>query len=274
MIKKRPVGVNALGVGAVALVLGAVSFAVMPSALAATSAGPDRTAAAAKATAQPPGPVVIRDAKAPRAYRFAVAVPDGGRLRPVESTGIRDRNKLTREIVVEDASGSQVGGFDQASALDAAGKLVPTSYRIEGTTLVQTVEFGRSTAFPVVIEPTYNAVGSTGAAAPTFGAMAVGVVTVPSNYVYNPSLGWPHDYCTSAPDEFYTPWGPNADFRGPCARHDMCYEAGSNRYGCDDRLWSDMVANCEYAYPPDWKLRTQCKNTAWIYWGAVTAYGH
>jgi hypothetical protein len=271
MTRKRSNGVKVLGVGSIALVLGAVSFVLIPSALASPSAGPARSSAGAGATAQPPGKVLIPSANAPHGYRFAAAVPDGGRLRPVETTG--NRSRLTGDILVEDAAGSPIGAFDSASALDAAGKPVPTSYRIEGTTLVQTVEFNRSTAFPVVIEPTYNTVGSTGNAAYAIGLMAVGIVGVPGNYVYNPSLGSLHDYCTSSPDEFYARSGQNADFRGPCARHDLCYEARRGKSGCDDTLWNDMVRNCDYAYAPGSGNRSSCRNTAWLYWGAVTAFG-
>ena len=50
-----------------------------------------------------------------------------------------------------------------------------------------------------------------------------GGVEVPDGYIYNPKLGSLHDYCTKSPDQFPAP-GVNADFKGACAIHDMCYE--------------------------------------------------
>ena len=42
-------------------------------------------------------------------------------------------------------------------------------------------------------------------------------VAVPARYEYNPRQGSLHDYCTHAPDSW-----DRADFRGPCANHDLC----------------------------------------------------
>ena len=97
------------------------------------------------------------------------------------------------------------------------------------------------------------------------------VVGVPAEYVYDPALGALHDYCTSSPDEFPAPAADNADFRGPCARHDICYGNGSDQFACDNSLWSDMVTNCEYQYAWYNPLRAACIDTANIYWVAVVA---
>lgn len=96
-------------------------------------------------------------------------------------------------------------------------------------------------------------------------------VTVPSNYVYNPRLGTLHDYCTKSPDEFPNPVGKNANFRGPCARHDMCLEARRPTQGCHNALWANLVSNCNYTYGALNPIRGQCHRTAHIYWVAVTA---
>jgi hypothetical protein len=96
-------------------------------------------------------------------------------------------------------------------------------------------------------------------------------VTVPSSYVYNPKLGPRHDYCTLAPDEFPAPLAPNADFRGPCARHDLCYDSKSSKKSCDKRLRKNMYRNCEHYYGKYNPLRASCKATALVYWAAVTA---
>lgn len=103
-------------------------------------------------------------------------------------------------------------------------------------------------------------------------AFADSKVTVPSNYVYNPGLGSLHDYCTSSPDEFPAPFAVNADFRGPCARHDLCYGSMTDKKVCDANLWKDMVTNCKYYYSWRHPLRYECIKTANVYWGAVVAH--
>jgi hypothetical protein len=102
-------------------------------------------------------------------------------------------------------------------------------------------------------------------------AFAATKVTVPSNYIYNPKLGSLHDYCTSSPDEFPNPIGANADFRGPCARHDLCYGSSTDKKVCDANLLRDMRTNCEYYYSWYNPVRQSCYNTAYIYFLAVVA---
>lgn len=41
-------------------------------------------------------------------------------------------------------------------AKDATGRPVPTSYRLEGDSLIQVVSFSATTAFPVVADPWWN----------------------------------------------------------------------------------------------------------------------
>lgn len=99
-------------------------------------------------------------------------------------------------------------------------------------------------------------------------------VGIPSNYVYNPKRGSLHDYCTKSPDEFPNPVGKNANFRGPCARHDMCLEARKPSQGCNNALWSNMVSNCNYTYGVLSPVRAACHKTAHVYWVAVTINTH
>ena len=94
-------------------------------------------------------------------------------------------------------------------------------------------------------------------------------VTVPKKYVYKPKLGRRHDYCTDSPDEFPAPGAPNASFRGPCARHDMCYDAKKKKSTCDKALKADMYTNCEYWYGTWNPLRYACKSTALLYYAVV-----
>jgi hypothetical protein len=98
-------------------------------------------------------------------------------------------------------------------------------------------------------------------------------VTVPSNYVYDPKLGPRHDYCTDAPDEFPAPRAANADFRGPCARHDLCYDGSASKKSCDKALRRNMFRNCEHYYGKYAPLRAACKVAALTYWAAVVATG-
>ena len=246
-------------VRAVRLVITGAAVGAMAGAIGLSPAGP----ASAAAAMLDPDLVVIEDAGAAHVYRFPVPVPEGGRL--VALPGEPDADRLTGEILVVDATGTPVGAYDEAWALDAAGRFVPTSYRIEsGDTLVQTIELGAATAFPVLIDPTYAPIGRGGG-----GFAPAGFVSVPAHYVYNPALGALHDYCTASPDEFPNPFGANADFRGPCARHDLCYAGSTSEFTCDNRLYSDMVENCEFYYAWYNPVRAACFDTAAIYWAAV-----
>jgi hypothetical protein len=105
----------------------------------------------------------------------------------------------------------------------------------------------------------------------TLGAAASDFVSVPSGYVYNPSLGGRHDYCTNSPDEFPAPIGKNAKFQGPCARHDMCYDSSTDKKVCDLRLARDMRTNCAHAYGVLNPNRAACYATANLYLAAVVA---
>lgn len=98
-------------------------------------------------------------------------------------------------------------------------------------------------------------------------------VTVPVDYVYDPDClrmqpgdvcerlsGYPprHDYCTGVPNHYPVIGisGRQADFRGPCARHDMCYDSYPNsapdykkssgkRDICDPVFRQELDLNCE-----------------------------
>lgn len=122
-------------------------------------------------------------------------------------------------------------------------------------------------------------------------------ITVPAAYVYDPDCTrMPpgescdryrprHDYCTSSPDSFWG--GPNrvVDFRGPCARHDMCYSfnfnsppvyaKSSGKFLCDGTFHDHLRQNCAaelggvlYA-----AQRTACYAVALAYFDAVFVGG-
>jgi hypothetical protein len=95
----------------------------------------------------------IKKATAHREYQFPVDVPAGGRL--VSAAELLGADFDTGEIFVADAAGALVGGFERPWARDANGAPVPTSYRIEGNTVVQTIDFTARSAFPVVADPSF-----------------------------------------------------------------------------------------------------------------------
>ena len=220
-----------------------------------------------------PEKVIIPEASAPNSYRFDIPLPKNGDL-----VALDEARGPSAGVLVQSASGRLLGAFDQAWAQDAAGTPLATTYRIDGDTLVQDVTFTETTVFPVVLDPIYNPIdaapGNSGQSRTEIdehgNVVILGYVGVPSNYVYNPSLGSLHDYCTSSPDEFPNPVGSNADFRGPCARHDLCYGGGViSKFTCDNNLYSDMRANCDYWYAWYNPARAACHTTAEIYWAAV-----
>ena len=86
--------------------------------------------------------VIIDDATDPTEYRFDGAIPDGHAAR-IESDG---------SVSITDTLGNPAGGWAQPWAIDAAGAAVATSFRIDGTTLVQTVDHAGAT-YPVLADP-------------------------------------------------------------------------------------------------------------------------
>ena len=238
---------------------------LVPSAAQAAPAAP-----AAPAASADPGKLVLPAGSGSEQFRFTVPVPAGGSLRPADAT--ESAQLVTSEVLVVDAAGTVVGAYDSAAAIDSAGQLQATHYSVEGSTLVQTVTFSASTAFPVAIDPAYSPAGRQPVTAPPAGGFSTAAyVGIPSNYVYNPSLGTLHDYCSYSPDEFTSPVGANANFRGPCARHDLCYAGTTSEFTCDNRLRADMRSNCEYTYAWYNPTRALCYDTANIYWAAVVA---
>lgn len=107
-----------------------------------------------------------------------------------------------------------------------------------------------------------------------------GGVPIPSRYNYDPDAGSLRDYCTKSPDYFYvTGNSPNADFRGPCARHDICYfdvdnsGGGSARYAdCNRNLKNDLLTVCGNVYSNRYSLRKECELTARTYYEAVVSF--
>ena len=102
-----------------------------------------------------------------------------------------------------------------------------------------------------------------------------GGVEVPDGYIYNPKLGSLHDYCTKSPDQFPAP-GVNADFKGACAIHDMCYEKNdgnaSGMRNCDSNFRNNLITVCENVYTSGVDPRRgKCIDVAHVYYEAVVA---
>lgn len=106
-------------------------------------------------------------------------------------------------------------------------------------------------------------------------------VGIPKGYRYCPKTCTPtrlHDYCSLSPDSFL-----NANFRGPCAKHDMridqirkqplsLYLKRSKRSDADWVLQSNLSQNCKNAYYKSYHAinRSTCLNVASRYWVGVT----
>lgn len=87
--------------------------------------------------------IQIESSDAPREYRFPLSLPVGG-----EAVLFDDGS-----VALTDESGTAVGGFRAPWAIGANGNAIPTSFRVEGDELIQTIEFDSSPAFPVIADP-------------------------------------------------------------------------------------------------------------------------
>lgn len=92
---------------------------------------------------------VIKNANGSREQRTPVTLPAGA---------VAEKNEDGEVVVYREAGEDAeiIGTFSAPWARDANGKAVPTSYRLEGNTLVQSLAFDSTTAFPVVADPWWN----------------------------------------------------------------------------------------------------------------------
>ncbi|MFH8753935.1 hypothetical protein ACH4GK_41825 [Streptomyces rimosus] len=81
---------------------------------------------------------VLKDATAPREQSYDIGLPASARLVKLDNGAVAAIAK----------GGAFLGGFATPWAKDANGNPVPTSFRVDGTTLVQSVRTTDSTAFP------------------------------------------------------------------------------------------------------------------------------
>jgi Prokaryotic phospholipase A2 len=204
------------------------------------------------------------------------------------------------ELVTGSDGSIQVNGESKNSgvlsdpfAIDANGTRVPSVYKVEGLTVSQSISVDSKTAYPVTLAPALVRTSESDDGAivaayhdfltelpklsqPESGVQARSVgVGIPSNYVYNTKHARVelHDYCTLSPDEWF-----NANFRGACAKHDMCIEGNLGktkavqktlRAGCDKGLATNLASSCTMAYTPGLK-RTTCTSVAATYYAVVS----
>ena len=105
-----------------------------------------------------------------------------------------------------------------------------------------------------------------------------GPVGIPSWHKYCPNSCTPkalHDYCTWSPD-----WHLKADFRGPCAYHDlgidslrkMSISLDAKRYQrglIDNRFQRNLHTNCNYYNSYSFTARASCRGVANLYYEVV-----
>jgi Ca2+-binding RTX toxin-like protein len=96
---------------------------------------------------------IIGSSDAPSEYRYPLTLPAEAHLE-LESNG---------GVAIMAADGAYLGGVMPPWAKDAVGSLVPTSYRIEGATIVQMVDLsGAAITYPVIADPTWGSCPTTG----------------------------------------------------------------------------------------------------------------
>ena len=114
-----------------------------------TGGAPDVAVAAQADTTGAREAVTITGPNAPTTYAFPFTVPAGASLVPDANGdgGYTLQSTPSKGVTV------QYGTIGAPWAKDANGNPVPTSYSVSGDTLIQTVDFTSSTAFPVVADP-------------------------------------------------------------------------------------------------------------------------
>lgn len=111
-------------------------------------------------------------------------------------------------------------------------------------------------------------------------------VTVPSNYRYCPNSCRPkarHDYCTSPAVNFWTTRRGTADFRGPCARHDLMIDRvakkrislqskRAQRSQGDLQFRGNLQQNCRHGFykRSQTSSKLSCFAVSGTYWAAVS----
>lgn len=108
----------------------------------------------------------IKDSSAPKEYRFELDLPKGHKvIKSADYFGDAPGNELdTEEVFIVDENNIIQSVFGKAWAVDANGVDIPTHYEVVGNTLIQIVDFNDNTAFPVLADPDWVAIGACSAA--------------------------------------------------------------------------------------------------------------
>lgn len=89
--------------------------------------------------------IEIPDMQSPTEFDFTIDAPPGSTL----------EKQVDGSIFILDGSGLPTALIDVPWAVDADGVAVPTSFRVAGNTVTQTIETSSDTAFPVVADPDF-----------------------------------------------------------------------------------------------------------------------
>ncbi|MFJ3389403.1 hypothetical protein [Lysinibacillus sp. NPDC086135] len=110
--------------------------------------------------------VNIKDSSAPKEYKFELDIPEGHKvISSADYFGDVPGSELdTEEVFIVDENNIVQSVFGKAWAVDANGADVPTNYEVVDNTLIQTVNFNENTAFPVLADPDWVAIGACSAA--------------------------------------------------------------------------------------------------------------
>lgn len=87
--------------------------------------------------------ITIDSAAAATEYRFPLNLPQGSSA-AIQSDG---------SVSIKDSTGLFLGGYSAPWAIDADGTTIPSTFTVEGNTLIQQVEFTTTTSFPVTADP-------------------------------------------------------------------------------------------------------------------------
>ena len=87
--------------------------------------------------------IEIEGPTAPTRYAFPMDIPADADV-TIEKDG---------SVSILDANGEDLGGVAEPWALDANGKELPTHFVLQGNKLVQVIEHGSGTAYPVIADP-------------------------------------------------------------------------------------------------------------------------
>lgn len=108
--------------------------------------------------------ITIKNADAPSEYSFKYNLPEGCQLITSEDYYGNDSDAgyiyiiNKNDILIDAESGEEfygiIGLIAPAWAKDANGNAVRTSYTINGNTITQAVEFDKTSAFPIIADPT------------------------------------------------------------------------------------------------------------------------